>query len=300
MDNNKLMYFISAAQTLNFSEVARAHNISQPAISRQISLLEDELGVSLFLRVGKQLHLTSEGEIFLAEAIKILDVIQGAVFNVKRHSQEKRGKIKIVTANSCNAIYRRCIEEFTLRFPDIMIDTVVASGFELTKAVISGDFDFFFIAEYMIKDNENFEQIITHRDELLLAMPAFYPPVEDVNDFSKFEEYPFVGISYDGSPILSEEIKNVCLSRGYSPNIIHQYNRIDAVIWSVEAGAGISIVPKSLLSNFSSENVTLTPISGEDCYANCVAAWQRNNANYSAPKFKDIILELYQKTETSE
>ena len=72
MDSTKLKYFVSAAHRLNFSEVAKLFFISQPTVSHQIDLLEQELGVKLFYRNGKRLELTSEGAYFLPLAEKLL------------------------------------------------------------------------------------------------------------------------------------------------------------------------------------------------------------------------------------
>jgi len=300
VDSNKLEYFISATHSLNFSEVARLHHISQPAISRQIGLLEEELGVKLFMRIGKQLLLTSEGEMFLHEAVMILDAIRNATINVKRLNQGGQGRVTVLVSNTCSAIYRKCLEEFSLCYPNIVIEATVALGYEQQKSINNGDFDFCFCSEYMVKDNDNYEYIITHQDQMFLAMPKSYPPNPDMTDFSGFSDYPFIGISYASSPSLSETIKSICISRGYTPNIIHQYNRIDAAIWSVEAGAGISLIPKSLISLYFTENVNYTPIPGEDCFVNCVAAWQRNIVNSAATMFRDVIIELYSTTDRGE
>ena len=293
MDSNRLEYFVSAAHSLNFSEVARLHHISQPAISRQISLLEEELGVKLFMRLGKQLLLTSEGEMFLPEAVMILEAIRNAAISVKRLSQGGQGRVTVLVSNTCSAEYRKCLEEFSLCYPTIVIDTTVALGYEQRKAINNGDFDFCFCAEYMVKNNESYEYIVTHQDEMYLAMPKSYPPNPDMSDFSGLSDYPFIGVNYANSPSLSESIKSICTNRGYTPSIIHQYNRIDAAIWSVEAGAGISLIPKSMISLYSTENVSYTLIPGEDGLVNCVLAWHRNIVNSAAQRFKEVVLELY-------
>ena len=295
MDNNKLEYFISAAQTLNFSEVARMYHISQPAISHHIGLLEEELDTKLFRRVGKQLFLTSEGELFLSEAIKILETINNATISVKRHSQGKQGKVSIAVANSCSAEYRKCIEEFHLYYPDIMIETTVVLGSEQDKAVINGEFDFYFVVENLIKSNSNFDYVVTHRDELCLAMPKSYPQHANIDDLSGLSNYPFIGLSFASEPMLNKVIYNVCIRRGYIPYVVHQYNRMEAVIWSVEAGAGISIIPRSLITLYNTENINFIPIPGEDVYTNCVIAWHIKSINSSAIRFKGVVLSIYSK-----
>ncbi len=299
VDNNKLEYFISAAQSLNFSEVARTHYISQPAVSHQISLLEEELGVLLFVRVGRQLFLTTEGELFLPQALHILQDMHEATQLVQRHKQGKSGKVSVIVANTNIVPYKKCLAEFSKRYPNILVDTTIALGYEQTNEISKGTFDFCFIAEYMIADNVNLEYTITQQDMLCLVMPKSYPPITDMNDFSQLDDYPFISISYESAPLLKEEIQNVCQQRNYYPKIINQYNRSEAVLWSVDAGVGIGVVPISLVSLYSTENLTCLPIPGDDCVVNCVAGWPRVIKNNAALKFREVVLDLYPKQPTA-
>ncbi len=295
MDNNKLEYFISAAHSLNFSEVARTHFISQPAVSHQISLLEDELGVQLFLRVGRQLVLTSEGELFLPQAIRILQDMHDAAQLMQRQKQGKSGKVSIVVANTTSATYKKCLAEFAKRYPNILVDTTIALGYEQAVEISKGNFDICFIAEYMVANNPNMDYTVTQQDRMCLVMPRSYPAVTNLDDLSQLEAYPFIGISYESSPLLMEEIQNICHQRNFSPTAIHQYNRTEAVLWSVDAGVGISIMPMSLISLYPAENIYYVPFDGDDCVVNCVAGWQRAAKNTAAQKFREVILELYPK-----
>ena len=72
MNTTQLECFLAVAETLNFSKAAEMVNISQPAVSHQISSLEAELGVRLFLRTNKSVQLTKEGLIFIGDAETIV------------------------------------------------------------------------------------------------------------------------------------------------------------------------------------------------------------------------------------
>ena len=130
MDSTRLKYFVAAAQCLNFSEVARINYTSQPTISRQIGLLEQELDTKLFFWEGKTLRLTSEGEFFLPLATKILGDWQDAVTELQRFKQGKTGTIKIMLGVTCRAAYQKCLTAFSRRYPDILLETSVASSYE--------------------------------------------------------------------------------------------------------------------------------------------------------------------------
>ena len=65
MEFHQLRYFVAAAEDLSISRAAERLHLTQPALSRQISVLEDELGVALFDRIKKRIHLTDAGRFFL-------------------------------------------------------------------------------------------------------------------------------------------------------------------------------------------------------------------------------------------
>ena len=78
MEFKQLQYFLSAAEYLNFTEAAQACFIVQSAMSQEISSLEKELGVTLFVREKRVLRLTAEGETLVLEARKILNQVNNS------------------------------------------------------------------------------------------------------------------------------------------------------------------------------------------------------------------------------
>jgi DNA-binding transcriptional LysR family regulator len=79
-----LRYFVAVAEHLNFGKAARALNVSQPPLSRQIQDLEHYLGVSLFCRNPKGVSLTGAGQLLLGESRRILDEVALSVLLVRR------------------------------------------------------------------------------------------------------------------------------------------------------------------------------------------------------------------------
>ena len=78
MTLNQLLYFQTTAKLQHFRQAATALNISQPSLSRSISTLEEELGIILFERNGRNIHLTKYGRIFLEHVDRIMSEVQTA------------------------------------------------------------------------------------------------------------------------------------------------------------------------------------------------------------------------------
>ena len=87
MDINQLRYFISVAQTLNFSEAARRNGLTQPSISHHISELEKQLGTRLFVRDKRSVSLTDTGRAFLPSALEIVELAHSSEMKLKKMVQ---------------------------------------------------------------------------------------------------------------------------------------------------------------------------------------------------------------------
>lgn len=91
----QIEYFVEVAKTLNYTKAAENLYISQSANTKQIFLLEEDLGVELFIRSHKGVQLTLVGELFLKDAIDILQKIEGSQRRMKNFKEGKEGYLKL-------------------------------------------------------------------------------------------------------------------------------------------------------------------------------------------------------------
>lgn len=99
MNTTQLECFLAVAETLNFSKAASMVNISQPAVSHQISSLEAELGVRLFLRTNKSVQLTKEGLSFIGDAETIFRTAMNSIHRLSTNADEKKQTLAIGVHN---------------------------------------------------------------------------------------------------------------------------------------------------------------------------------------------------------
>lgn len=293
MDINQLQYFISVAQTLNFSEAARRNNITQPSISHHIGELEKQLGTTLFLRSRKGVVMTDAGREFLPHAVEIVELAEKASFRLRQIEGGQRGHVSIAALTTSSAILSRCLTVFAERWPDITVDINFTSGRSQVLAMNEAKYDLHFAVSEMVPAGDTFEHLISHTDHLCLAMPKDHPLADQPLDFSKLQGERFIGVSETDGPTLYNGIMAVCKARGYTPNIVCKYDRAEAVLLSVGAGIGISIIPEALSRVFYAENVTFIPIPGNDTLRTYVVAWHKNLTNPSAKLFLEVVRELF-------
>lgn len=293
MDINQLKYFISVAQTLNFSEAARRSGLTQPSISHHINELEKQLGCKLFIRDKRSVSLTDQGRAFLPSALEIVEISHKAALQVASMEQGLAGHLSIAALTTSSAILSRCLAEFSRTYPQITVDINFTSG--RTQALIMGEdkYDIHFAMEDMVPVGETFTSVHAHTDRLCLALPKDHPLAGGPADFSKLRGERFISVSQNDGPELYKQIMAVCRARSYKPNVTCQYDRAEAVLLSVGAGVGISIIPEALSHVFYSDNVVFLPIEGKDVYRNYVIAWRRSITNPAVTLFAEIVRGLF-------
>jgi len=294
MDVTQLKYFIALAQTLNFSEAARRCGITQPSMSHSIVELEKQLGTQLFVRSRKGVTITEAGRELLPSALEMVDIAEKTAFRIHQMELGKTGSVSISALTTSSAILSKCLKEFSKRYPDILTDITFTSGRSEVLAMNEAKYDFHFAVQEMVPAGESFDSVVSHVDYLCVAFPADHPLADEPLDFSRLTGERFIAISESDGPALYNEIRHVCEARGFSPNVVCQYDRAEAVLLSVGAGTGIAIVPEAVASVFYSNNVKLKRIPGSDAIRTYVVAWHRNVTNPAAKLFLEVVRELFQ------
>lgn len=293
MDITQLKYFVALAQTLNFSEAARRCGITQPSMSHNIGELEKQLGAPLFLRSKKSVSITEAGRELLPSALEIIDIAEKAVFRIHQMELGKTGSITISALTTSSAVLSKCLAAFSRRYPDILTDIMFTSGQSEVLAMNADKYDFHFAVRDMVPAGESFDYIVSHVDHLCVAFPAEHPLADQPLDFSRLAMERFIAVSESDGPALYNEIRRVCDARGFSPSVVCQYDRAEAVLLSVGAGTGIAIVPEAVGSVFYAQNVKLVRIPGDDAVRTYVIAWRKNMGNPAAKLFLQVIQELF-------
>lgn len=158
MELRQLKYFITSADTLNFTEAARQCFITQSTLSQQIKQLETELGVQLFERIGKRVFLTETGRDFLPYARQTVADAEYGVQRIKDMEELKTGRLCIGTTFGLSALITDAIARFSEQYPEIHLEVMFLKQDELIEAVRERKVDFALTFEMMEKDDLLTEQ----------------------------------------------------------------------------------------------------------------------------------------------
>ena len=158
MELRQLKYFITSADTLNFTEAARQCFITQSTLSQQIKQLETELGVQLFERIGKRVFLTETGRDFLPYARQTVADADYGVQRIKDIEDLKTGRLCIGTTFGLSALITDAIARFSEQYPEVHLEVMFLKQDELIDAVRERKVDFALTFEMMEKDDLLTEQ----------------------------------------------------------------------------------------------------------------------------------------------
>ncbi|MDO5570434.1 MAG: LysR substrate-binding domain-containing protein [Bacteroidales bacterium] len=131
MELRQLRYFAEAAESLNFTDASKALFISQSTLSQQIKQLENELGVSLFDRIGKRVYLTEVGVEFLAHAKKTLQAAESGKQKIMDLQNLKTGILKIGVTYTLSILLADALVKFSKKYPFIKLEIVSNNSEEL-------------------------------------------------------------------------------------------------------------------------------------------------------------------------
>lgn len=231
-----------AHHDLNVSATAQALYTSQPGISKQIRLLEDELGVEVFARSGKHLtHVTPAGEVILDIAGEILRKCESIRQVAAEFSNETRGSLNIATTHTqARYVLPRVIAQFRQRYPDVSLHMNQGSPTQIAKMAAEGEVDFAIATEGL----DHFKDLVMmpcYRWNRCLVVPQDHPlaEVEELT-LEQVAEHPIVTyvFGFTGRSKLDEAFR----ARGLTPNVVFTATDADVIKTYVRLGLGVGII----------------------------------------------------------
>jgi LysR family nitrogen assimilation transcriptional regulator len=148
MDRKKLLYFAAIAECGSFTRAAAQLRIAQPALSRQIALLEQEFGVDLFTRMGRHVRLTDAGEVLLRHAHSINKAFDLAREEMQTRASLPRGRVIVGAPPSLSSmLVPRLLSRLRHELPDVLLKVREGTSLFLERSIVEADLDLALVAE---------------------------------------------------------------------------------------------------------------------------------------------------------
>jgi len=292
MEIRHLIYFKTVAEELHFRKAASKLFISQPPLSRQIKELEEELGVVLFERNNKRVVLTDAGLYFKKEVDGILAKLEEGKNIARQIHSSISGELRIGYISS--TYYDHLVDilkEMRLAFPHVKTRLYEVPSIKQVKALEDGKLDI-----GIIRAPVNSEKLMVKtlfNDPFVLVTQQLLPQLHP-NELKGFlADKPFIFFSQDYAPEFNFKLLEICRRIGFYPEITHEANNVHSILRLVENGLGVSIVPASLMKQYSNFGVYFTELNMNAITTEVVLVHKHEISNPAANWFIAKFLKRY-------
>lgn len=243
MKLQQLRYLCETAnQDMNLSRAAKNLHTSQPAISKQIQLLEEELGVDIFLRNGKRIvKITPPGQLIIKTAVKMLRDADNLKKIAQEFTNEAGGTLTIATTHT-QARYSLppVIKRFTARYPKVKLILRQGSPVQIAALVTSGEADIG-IATEALEQYQELVMLPCYQWNRCIIVPPKHPLLKLKKlTLEAINRYPI--ITYDSAFTGRSKINQAFASHGLEPNVVLTAIDSDVIKTYVELGLGVGIL----------------------------------------------------------
>jgi DNA-binding transcriptional LysR family regulator len=287
MELRHLRYFVGVAEEQHFGRAAARLHVAQPALSRQIQDLEGEMGFLLFERLSRGVRLNAAGQVFLADARRILQEVIEAKRRAGQIAAGKAGTLRIgvATALSWHGMVADSFREFRRRQPDVEFSLHHQISIRQVDAVASGRLDAAFVMTVAPWPKD-----IAHRqfaeDRLVLAVPKAHPLTkQDRVRLRDLRDMPFVWTERWANPTFNDQLLAACARGGLrAPRIVQEATDRDTQLGLVQCRIGIAWLPESTRWNCPL-GVALLPVIDMKIRFPLNLIWKKDNSSPVLQKF---------------
>lgn len=280
----KLRYFRTVAKLEHMTLAAKELNIAQPALSKMIGMLEEELGVPLFDRQGRRIRLNAYGRTFLDYVETALQALEEGKTRIADMAGMERGAIHLATVTMKR--FAGLLGAFRASHPEVTIRVTQTTSEQMAEVLQSGNVDFGYtpspVDDPAVADSPLLDE------ELYLAVPPEHPFAErNAIDLREAADEPFVSLK-EGYHFrfLTDEL---CRRAGFEPNIACEVDDSSSARSLVRAGLGVALLPAC--RSDEEYPLVLLPIRGMPFRRTFRLAWRKDRyLSLAAQRFRDFAV----------
>ncbi|MDE3081178.1 MAG: LysR family transcriptional regulator [Paracoccaceae bacterium] len=246
MDLRQIRYFVAVARERNFTRASEILHIAQPPLSRQIQLLEEELGVDLLIRKTRPVRLTDAGRLFYEQALQILGRVEQMRTATRRIGLNQNSVLSVgFVASTLYGGLPSLIRKLRQREPDLDIQLVEMASVQQIQALKEGRIDIGF--GRVRQTDPAVRSVILREERLCLAIPQGAPLAQETTPLplatlagQKVIVYP-----KEPRPSYADQVLGFLLDNDIQPAEVQEVREIQTALGLVAAEAGLCLIPAS-------------------------------------------------------
>src|SRR6185295_2183388 len=287
MELRHLRYFVAVGEEQHYGRGAQRLRVAQPALSRQIQDLEEEVGFKLFDRLSRGVKLSTAGKLFLEEARRILQQVDEATKRAKRVASGQLGTLRVgfIESMSWHGVVPDSFRQFRQRQPDAELQIKPLSSLEQIGAVRSGQLDAGFVFTIANIDRE-LAQLGIDSINLMLAVPKGHTLAKSnslrLRDLSSAS---FIWFPRRESPLFYDRLMQACFRGGLkSPHVVQEGVNEATILSLVSCGLGVAFVSSATRWRCP-ESVVLLSVTDLKLPLPFALVWRKDNSSPLLAKF---------------
>lgn len=289
MNLYQLEYFITLAETLNYTKASQKLHITQPNLSKTIMNLERSIGSQLLIRNKRDVRLTPAGKVFYKEIIKTMAAYDNAITKTREMESGASGVISLgFLGTAVIRLLPKIINAFYKSYPKIHITLTDYTYSPLIQALADNQLDVAILPDDELHTIPYLDYKPLFSDDMCVAVHHKHKFAQRSQiNLVELKDEPFVNMDPGISIRDFNLVNKICMEQDFLPNTVYEANTLMNMLMMVECQIGITILA-SHMQHFATENVSFIKLKGYERFFKVVCAWRKDN-NPSIPKLLEVI-----------
>lgn len=292
MDLRQFRYFVAVARERNFTRAARQLNIAQPPLSRQIQLLEEEVGVPLLIRNSRPVQLTDAGRLFFEQAIQVLGRVEQMQAATRRVGLHQRSVLSIgFVASTLYGVLPTLMRKLRQHAPELDIQMVELMSVQQIQALNEGRIDIGFGRVH--HSDPNMSSIVLHEERLAVALPMESLMARESTPLPvhQLAREKLIVYPKEPRPGFADQVLNILDRHGVQPGEVMEVREIQTALGLVAAEFGVCVTPAS--ARQMRHDVHYRLIDGDRATSPVIVSHRANDSSKYISLTKQLIREMY-------
>ncbi len=285
----QLRCFVAVASELNFRRAAERLDMTQPPLTRQVQLLEHQLGIRLLERSKRSVSLTAAGRTFLHEAQDLLERAEQAGLAARKVTRGEAGAVTLgFVSGAVYGCLPRVVAEMRHRHPGIGLTLREMSTLEQREALRSRRIDLGIVRSPRVPPGLATAPLM--REPFVLAVPSAHPLARTSRlDIGMLDREPFILYSLSGWQPFYELLTGAFRSAGIEPDVVQHIGSTLTILSLVNAGLGLALVPRSA-AGLGFDGVVCRPLEPDPgIWSELHLIWDEDSDNPAVPVLRDSL-----------
>jgi DNA-binding transcriptional LysR family regulator len=290
-DSRRLFYFVSVVDAGSLGRAAQVLHVAQPALSRQMKLLEDEVGVVLLERTSRGMALTAAGRVYYQSACKLLADGASAAASAVRMGRGDLGELRLGFSEvyAWHPQVLEALRQYHSQSPGVTFTMEAMLSGAVTQRVVDGQLDLAVAYAPTAGEGDPLASTPWIEDEYLLAVHETSPwHASPPQHMAQLGDSDFVMFRRDRSPPLFDRLIHHFHQLGFTPHIVQEGTTHFTVLGLVAAGLGCAVMPASAAFHLP-PGVRLVPVPGLDLRVPVNLVWRSDNHSPLIARFRSLL-----------